>query len=116
MIDKDTVVLDLDDYNELRDFKNDIEAGMILVKGRGLYNQLEYNSVLVDHSEFVEIFEKTNASLSERISELEDMELKYVKLKRRNEDLEKALKETHLALAEIVKPKISFFQRWMKKF
>lgn len=93
-MEKNTVLLDVEKYNELRDFKQKIEEGktIVIVSGWNYYNR-----------EFI-----TTEKAVEQIAEANKL------LQKENEDLRNANKPKELALNDIKKMSYWEFRKWRK--
>ena len=91
---KDTVLLDIKKYNELRDFKQKIEEGktIVIVSGCKYYNK-----------EFI-----TTEKAVEQIAEANKL------LQKENEDLRNANKPKEITLNDIKKMSYWEFRKWRK--
>jgi hypothetical protein len=69
-MEKNTVLISVEDYNELRDFKREISNGNTCIINSDIY--LHHASKFVSESDAVKIIAKENESLTEKLIEKEE--------------------------------------------
>lgn len=107
---KDTVILDVVEYNKLRDFKNEIEKGNILKK---YSNYSGYTFICgLDVDEAIILLANENDELKERIINKDKI---IQKLKYKCSDIEKPTESKEKTIEEIRNMSYFEFRRWSKK-
>lgn len=105
-MEKDTVLLAVEKYNELRDFKQKIEEGKTNVISSG-WNH--YTSNYITTEKAVEQIAESNKLLQKELEQItESNEL----LQKENDDLRKANKPKEISINDIKKMSYWEFRKW----
>ena len=109
-MEKDTIILSVDKYNELRDFKLAIEKGNIL-KGYSYYNEYKFIAEL-EPSEAILLLKKENESANNVIKEKVE---RINKLQEKIRILENPIEQKEITIADIKKMGYFEFKKWKNK-
>ena len=107
---KDTVLLSVEKYNELRDFKKEIEGGKVFVvkDSWGGFISSGYCNKYYTNDEVVADFEKRNSELADEIKELKSQ------LEKKDEECKKKYEPKEITLEDVKNMSWREFKKWKR--
>lgn len=108
-MEKDTVLLSVERYNELRDFKNETEQGKTYVitnSWGSRMNRCGYSKTYLTDDEVVADFDKRNSELADEVKELKNQ------LDKKDEECKKKQEPKETTLEDVKNMSWFEFRKW----